>query len=309
MSAATCLRHPGLPAADRCPRCGAPFCAGCGVVSLGAERTYCSEDCRDLEAGIGRALPASASDLARGAESPIRLGWALAFRSFPTVLAHLLPVALGMALLLWYGGATIAEVFEDNAALPSHLGLAGWALFGYGAALTAVLLSREHTSFAPGNPYLWTLRRFAPWALTWLLIGVIVLFGFVLLIIPGILLGIRLFWADEYALVLESGPVRSIRDSWNLTRGRGWRIFSFQFLLGLAEYLIVLPGVALIAGIHVAAGATGFGSHAAVQIVASTAIFAVAFLTYATVHGPEVTYFYGLRAVEGQQDADPAAES
>lgn len=271
---------------------------------LAAEQAYCSAECRDLEAGFGRDPTADASDLARGAERPIRMGWSLTLRSVPAVAKHVSPIAFAMALLLWYGNATIADAFQENGALPPQLRFANWALFAYGAALTGVLLTREHTGFAPGNPYLWTLSRFVPWVITWLLTAVVVVFGMLFFIIPGLMLGIRLFWADEFALVLDSGPAGSIRESWRLTRGHAWRIFSFQFLLGFAGYLILVPGLLAGLAIHAAARASGLDAYPAVQVGASTAVFTIAFLTYSAAHGPEVTYFYGLRAAQPEAASD-----
>lgn len=271
---------------------------------LATEQAYCSAECRDLEAGFGRDPAAAASDLARGAEQPIRIGWSLALRSLPAVARHLAPLAFVMALLLWYGNATITDAFEENGVLPPHLSLAGGALFAYGAALTGVLLTREHTGFAPGNPYLWTLSRFLPWVVTWLLVAVVVMFGLLFFIIPGLMLGIRLFWADEFALVLDSGPARSIGESWRLTRGHAWRIFSFQFLLGFAEYLILVPGFLAGVAIHAAVRASGLDAYPAVQVAVSTAVFLIAFLTYSAAHAPEVVYFYGLRAVQPEPASD-----
>ena len=304
MSAATCLRHPGLPAEGRCARCGAVFCSSCRVAVLAAERAYCSAECRDLEVAFGRDPTADASDLARGAERPIRIGWSLTLRSLPAVAKHLSPIAFAMALLLWYGNGTIGDAFDENGVLPPHFSLASWALFAYGAALTGVLLTREHTGFAPGNPYLWTLSRFVPWVITWLLTAIVVVFGMLFFIIPGLMLGIRLFWADEFALVLESGPARSIRESWRLTRGHAWQIFGFQFLLGFAEYLILVPGFLAGLAIYQVVRASGLDAYPAVQVVVSTAVFLIAFLTYSAAHAPEVSYFYGLRAVQPEAASD-----
>lgn len=302
--AAGCLRHPGLPTEGRCARCGAGFCGTCRVEALAAEQVFCSRECRDLEGGVGRDLPADTSELARGVERPIRMGWSLTLRSLPELTANLLPLAIALAVLLWYGDVKIGAAFANDEVVPSHLSLAGWALFGFGAALSGVLLTRAHTGFSPGNPYLWTLRRFVPWALTWAIAGAAVLFGTLLLVIPGLWLGIRLFWADEFVLVLESGPLAALRESWSLTRGHGWRIFSFQFVLGLVEYLIVVPGLLAAAAIHSAVSASGFADHPLVEVSVSTVIFLIAFVTYAAAHASEVIYFYGLRAVRLQGGSD-----
>lgn len=303
--AATCLRHPGLPAEGSCARCGATYCGTCRVDALALEEVYCSTECRDLETGVGRESGADGSGLAEGAGRPIGAGLSLWRTSFTTVAVHLLPVAFAMALLLWIGGSSIGRALQDDSlGMPSQFTIAGWALFAYGGALTAVLMTQVHTGFVAGNAYLWTLRRMLPWAITWLIVGVLVLCGALLFLIPGLVLGIRLFWADEFALVLRSGPLESLRASWQLTRGRAWQVFGFQFVLGFVEYLILIPGFVLGLVIHMAVQASGLEAYPAVQVLVSTAVFLIAFLTYAAAHAPEVTYFYGIRA----QMMEPRAE-
>ena len=296
MATPTCLRHPGLPSEGNCARCGAPFCANCRVEALALEQVYCSAECRDLEAGVGRPLGADTSGLAEGASRPLRTGAALWAASFTTLATHLLPVAFGLALLLWLGGSALEQALDESHGMTSGFTLAGWALFGYGGALTAVLMTQVHTEFVEGNAYLWTFRRFLPWAITWLIVGALVFAGLLLLILPGLVLGIRLFWADEFALVLRAGPVESVRSSWRLTRGRTWQVFGFQFVLGCLEYLILIPGFLIGIAIHMTAQESGLGAYPAVQVVVSTAVFLIAFLTYAAAHAAEVTYFYGIRA-------------
>ncbi len=299
MAAATCLRHPGSAAAGTCARCGASFCPACAVAALAAERVYCSAECRDLDAGIGVTLGVDDSVLAAGFTRPIGLGWKLFKASIPLVVQHLWPVALAMSVVLWLGGSSVMDALDADRRpiMPALLLPLGWALFAYGAALTGVLLTQAHTGFVPGNPYLWTLRRFIPWGITWLLVAAVVFSGMLLLIIPGMILGIRLFWADEFALVLAQSPGRAIRESWQLTRGHGWQIFGFQFVVGFVEYLVLIPAVIATVLVHQGALSTGLSDHPLVQAIESTIVFLIAFLAYGAAHAPELTYFYGLRAV------------
>jgi hypothetical protein len=101
----------------------------------------------------------------------------------------------------------------------------GWRLW-----LRSAGLSRAHTGAAGGSPWPHVAPRLLPWAATWLVYGVVVGVGS-LLILPGMLAAIRLFWADEFALVHGVGPRAALRESLRLTRGLAGRIFGFQFLL------------------------------------------------------------------------------
>jgi len=297
VAAALCLRHPDTPAIGSCARCGASYCGACSVAALAAERVYCSPECRDVDARTGTTLGVDDRALAAGYNRPIGLGWKLFLRSIPVVAGHVWPVAVAMALVLWLGGSSALEAIGESQ-MSGLLVLANWMLFAYGAALTGVVLTQAHTGFDSGNPYLWALRRFIPWAVTWGVVSIIVLSGMLLFFIPGIVLGTRLFWADEFALVLSRSPGRAIRQSWELTRGHGWQIFGFQFVVGFVEYLVLIPVVILTVLVHQGALSTGFSENPLVQTVESTVLILLAFLAYGAAHAPELTYFYGLRATQ-----------
>jgi uncharacterized membrane protein len=63
-----------------------------------------------------------------------------------------------------------------------------------------------------------------------LLVVAIVIVGFILLIVPGIVFMVRLMFVQY--LVMDKGldPVAAIEKSWNMTRGYGWRIFGMLLL-------------------------------------------------------------------------------
>lgn len=72
-----------------------------------------------------------------------------------------------------------------------------------------------------------------------------VLLGFMLLVIPGIFLAVRLIFYKYAVLLDEGGIVSSLEKSWKATKGNGWRIaalmlvFAAMFLaLGTTEFLL-----------------------------------------------------------------------
>ena len=71
--------------------------------------------------------------------------------------------------------------------------------------------------------------------------------GMLLLIVPGIILGIRLqmyVWAivDNHA-----GPIEALQQSWTMTRGFAWNLLLLNLLLGLINMLGMLAlGIGLI---------------------------------------------------------------
>jgi hypothetical protein len=109
------------------------------------------------------------------------------------------------------------------------------------APASGVLLSRAYAENERGTPWPYVGPGYLPWLLASACFVAGVGLGTLSLIVPGILIGVRLFWADEFALVHGYGPVSAIRESLDLTRGRAGQIFGFQFTLGFAEYLVLIP--------------------------------------------------------------------
>jgi uncharacterized membrane protein len=76
--------------------------------------------------------------------------------------------------------------------------------------------------------------------------SLICLFGFILLIIPGIILSIRLSFFDYLIVDKNSRIVESLKKSWEITKGSTWNLFLLYLLLGLINLLGVF---ALIVGL------------------------------------------------------------
>ncbi|MBN2805028.1 MAG: hypothetical protein JXR22_00075 [Prolixibacteraceae bacterium] len=78
----------------------------------------------------------------------------------------------------------------------------------------------------------------------------IVVAGFILLIIPGIVFLCRLAFVSYLVMDKQLDPIRAIESSWRLTRGHGWTIFG----LGLMTIPIFILGIlCLIVGVFPAA--------------------------------------------------------
>jgi uncharacterized membrane protein len=67
--------------------------------------------------------------------------------------------------------------------------------------------------------------------------NLITLFGFILLIIPGIILSIRLGFFDYLIVDRNSRIIESLKKSWEITRGNVWNLFLLYILLGLINLL------------------------------------------------------------------------
>lgn len=75
------------------------------------------------------------------------------------------------------------------------------------------------------------LRRFLPLLGLAFLVALLVLLGFALLIIPGLILYTMWFVAVAACVVERTGPWRSMRRSRELTKGHRWKIFGVALLL------------------------------------------------------------------------------
>ena len=73
-----------------------------------------------------------------------------------------------------------------------------------------------------------------------ILTGLITFGGFILLIIPGIYLAIRLKYAVYLVVDKNLGPVEAIKAGWKLTKGNVWNLFFLSILLGLINLLGLL---------------------------------------------------------------------
>ena len=293
-----CAKHPGQPAAGRCDHCGAPFCGDCRVEDTAAEEVFCSEPCREkrTKARSGPALP-SESVLLEGFDQPIKTGWKLWARSLPALCLYTAPIAFIMGMVAWLGGESLAAEGGETA-LSDGTEFLLLLMLAFGIALTQVILSQRYTRLVQGNPYTWTLRRFVPWVLTWIICFAAIILGTLALLIPGIILGLRLFWADEFALVHRAGPIQALKESWKLTRGNIGSIFGFQFLAGLAAYVVLIPiGVLFLA---LAALVQLLGSSEYSGPLEFTLVYLMIFVGYGGLHGPEIVYFYGMRAEQSR---------
>jgi hypothetical protein len=203
-------------------------------------------------------------------------------------------------------------------------------LLVFGFALTGVVLSQRYRGRAEELPYFLTFRRVVPWAATEVLvlgIPLAVFFGvaflgdrvgfllggiFIVLgaVIYAIFLSLRLFWADEFALVHGSSPLRALKQSWRLTRNAARPIFSFQFILGVLAYPVILAAFLLffLAGLPLSA-LENLGAGWIADLAILTLGFMMLFLTYAAMHAPELAYFYGVRAARSILQPDETAGS
>lgn len=110
--------------------------------------------------------------------------------------------------------------------------------------------------------------RFWPYLGISILYGLALVLGFVLLIVPGIILMVR--WVPLLPAVIdrESGAMNAFSDSFDLTRGHSWSVFGAGLIvvIGLMVASAVVGGVAV--GIGTVLGGVGTVFAAAVGSIA-----------------------------------------
>ena len=79
-----------------------------------------------------------------------------------------------------------------------------------------------------------------------LLSAIATFLGFILFIIPGIIIFIRLYFVNLLIIDERFGPIQAIKKSWRMTQGQFWNLFLFGLvLLGLN----ILGALALLIGL------------------------------------------------------------
>ncbi len=86
----------------------------------------------------------------------------------------------------------------------------------------------------PGDSLALAIRRFFPVLGALICLGLAIGFGFILLVVPGIILALMFAISIPACVVERLGPIASLRRSAGLTKGSRWKI------LGVALLLLVL---------------------------------------------------------------------
>jgi uncharacterized membrane protein len=92
-------------------------------------------------------------------------------------------------------------------------------------------------------------RRAVPLVVTGLLMYLAILGGFILLIIPGLIVFSALSVALPAVVVERIGPIEALKRSWGLTRDHRMTFFAASFVLGLVLFganLVLQLGGALL---------------------------------------------------------------
>lgn len=144
------------------------------------------------------------------------------------------------------------------------------------------------------------LRYFFPLLIVGILVGLGTGLGFMLLVVPGIILAVRWSITSPIVVVEKSGPTSSMGRSAELSKGHRWAIFGLVLL-----YLVLAYGVQIVLGLIL--GATGQASDAlqVFDVLGTGLVFAIAtavtaaLLSLVSTLGAASLYFELRRVKEG----------
>ena len=148
------------------------------------------------------------------------------------------------------GTPIVEDLASYNAAALSLAVISLGASF-LSASATLVITTRAYLAGVPDwrDAFRVAINRLFPFIGLSILMGLAIFGGFLLLIIPGIIIGLGLAFAQPAFWAEGTGPIDSMRRSWRLARGRRWPILGLLVFTGLMYGIVgfVVTGPLLVA--------------------------------------------------------------
>lgn len=89
-------------------------------------------------------------------------------------------------------------------------------------------------------------RKIITYLIAIILMGIIVVLGICLFIIPGIYLALRLQFYAAFIVEEDAGIIESLQRSWDITRGQGMSLFMLMLaMVGLCILGVILLGIGI----------------------------------------------------------------
>jgi hypothetical protein len=149
------------------------------------------------------------------------------------VLPIVVPIEIFTALYQYF--ATSEEFVLSEQILPMSLGFLAYPVYAVGVVFyIASIVSSERSD----TRTLWRLsiKFWVPYFVLTIIIDVAVLFGFMLLIIPGIILAVRYAFSKFDLLLNQSKPLEAMKNSWVSTKEYMWVILGGYAVITIVLY-------------------------------------------------------------------------
>ena len=202
-------------------------------------------------------------------------------RRFPLFFLIYLVSALPGRLIVVLFGVSGQPVQPDPRALLATIGgslLAMLlAILGQSTVLFVAYQTLRNQPVTLGEAFGRALNRFFPMLGVILCFSLAVMFGLLLLVVPGAILAVRYYTFAAVCLIEQRGPIDSLGRSAELTQGHRWPIFGLALLVAVATGIITLPITLLLPTLlgQVTAGIIAIPVTAATGAVNSTIFVAV----------------------------------
>ena len=182
-------------------------------------------------------------------ESALRFGWET-FKKRPWLFIGSTVVIMLASVLVDGFTSGLDAAITGSANEPSIVGvlinLALGTLIGMGAT-AFYLVAHDHPDTVDLSA-LWHPQPFWKYLGASILLGLAVGIGFVLLIVPGVILGLMFMFSTFVVIDRELGPIEALKESNRITYGHKWRLLGFTLVLLLVN---VLGAIALLVGLLV----------------------------------------------------------
>jgi hypothetical protein len=143
-----------------------------------------------------------------------------------------------------------------------------------------------------GESLRYGLTRLFALMVAYIVLSIVVGIGLILLLIPGIFLGVK--WSMTYAAIAgeRAGPFAGMGRSWELTKGNWWRTFGTLIVVALLSFVLTF---ALLAAIGAAAAASDSISDTAFAVVLTIATIIVLAIIYPLIAAIITVLYYDMR--------------
>ncbi|MGE5540822.1 MAG: DUF975 family protein [Bacillota bacterium] len=170
------------------------------------------------------------------------------FKARPWFFVEVSLLVVAISLLSSFAQGLLTKTFGDVAgsALSTLLSVTMDIFVGMG--VVSVYLKAHDAVMSPTLRDLWNPRPFWKYLATDALRTILVFVGYVLLIVPGVIVSLMLTFTSQLVIDRGLGPIEALKESAAMTRGNRWRLFLLVLaLLGLN----LLGALALLLGLFV----------------------------------------------------------
>jgi len=150
------------------------------------------------------------------------------------ILPIVAPIDILTALYQYF--FTSEEFLFSEQVIPMAISFIAYPIYTVGVIFyIASVISGENI----GTKNLWKLgaKFWLPYIILSILVGVVVIFGFILLVIPGVIFTIRYAFSEFDLLLNQSKPLDAMRNSWDTTKEYMWVILGGYVVITIALYV------------------------------------------------------------------------